>query len=580
MKGAWRRSLAVARLGQLRCFDALGAFEDQLNESQAFCRFIDDNGGVNFGSAFSNTGGPSGLSVSGGGGGGVDGGSVVPSSAFSSDHREARAWLAEARRLGHSAACSLQRWDVLQADKDLTALAGDGGGGAGGSGRRLRNRGDFDDDGSGGVQPYMYAAMLALRVKDFDGADRCIGAARKRLAPVLGGMLDEAYSRAYGSMVTVQQLAELEEIVFFRRKEGELRRLHTPALAEAHIADAKARLREKWRKRLHNLVAPDISVWRRLVQVRSLVLPPWSDEGTWLRLAGLCRRSGHLTLCEQTLRRLQVSPHAPPEFITGADGLVRLLADDTASAVTAAGGGGVLPRADAATVTQVALRPSAAATVALFEYMWASGQRTDAMQRLGRFTDELLKQWDAAALATAETGLARPGPVRTELPPSPLATAPRRASHIEEQGSGWAAGVLRASRRGSSGIGSGASAVNGLSAQQLNPLAMTGLLVKSLLKLAEWKRLDVSRGLAPPSSAAVATAALSSPAGGGGGGSSDVVVVESLGLVLDLLEKAKARAPGLYRAWHAWALTNHEIVNLAQQRHRREGCDRVALCHL
>ena len=53
-------------------------------------------------------------------------------------------------------------------------------------------------DPSGGVQPYMYAAMLALREKDFDGAERCITSGRLALAPVLGGMLDEAYSRAYG----------------------------------------------------------------------------------------------------------------------------------------------------------------------------------------------------------------------------------------------------------------------------------------------------------------------------------------------------------------------------------------------
>ena len=35
----------------------------------------------------------------------------------------------------------------------------------------------------------------------------------------------------------VQQLAELEEIVRFRRKEGELRRLHSPAIATTHTEE-------------------------------------------------------------------------------------------------------------------------------------------------------------------------------------------------------------------------------------------------------------------------------------------------------------------------------------------------------
>jgi hypothetical protein len=36
---------------------------------------------------------------------------------------------------------------------------------------------------------------------------------RSRLAPVISSLLKESYTRAYHSMVTAQQLAELEEVI-------------------------------------------------------------------------------------------------------------------------------------------------------------------------------------------------------------------------------------------------------------------------------------------------------------------------------------------------------------------------------
>ena len=67
-------------------------------------------------------------------------------------------------------------------------------------------------------------------------------------------------------------------------------------------------------------------------QVRSLVLPAHEDEATWLKLAGLCRRSKRFALCENLcLRRLNVSPRRPPSFVAGADGNIRLLTPAVAS---------------------------------------------------------------------------------------------------------------------------------------------------------------------------------------------------------------------------------------------------------
>ena len=111
----------------------------------------------------------------------------------------------------------------------------------------------------------------------------------------------------YQYMVTVQQLAELEEILRFKEKEQELKRLHPSGVARDLNAKNKRRLQAKWRKRLHYWVPRDVTVWHQLLQVRSIVLPPVEDEDNWIQLAGLCRRSKRLTLCKNILARLNAT---------------------------------------------------------------------------------------------------------------------------------------------------------------------------------------------------------------------------------------------------------------------------------
>lgn len=62
-------------------------------------------------------------------------------------------------------------------------------------------------------------------------------------------------------------------------------------------------LQHKWASRLLRL-GGDLRSFRRVLAARSLLLPPEKDEASWLRLAGVCRRQGHLTLCANVLRRL------------------------------------------------------------------------------------------------------------------------------------------------------------------------------------------------------------------------------------------------------------------------------------
>ena len=68
-----------------------------------------------------------------------------------------------------------------------------------------------------------YRAVLALRPSGVDGCDvrrspvdalRLVDEARKLLHPAFAALVGESYKRAYGTTVTVQQLAELEECRF------------------------------------------------------------------------------------------------------------------------------------------------------------------------------------------------------------------------------------------------------------------------------------------------------------------------------------------------------------------------------
>ena len=564
---SWRASVVEAKLGALRCFDALGDLDGELAMAEDVKTFVDDSTPR---SAKLRTAAADGTPSS-----------AAKQNLFPGLANANAAWNREAQALGASAACSLQRWDLLKEDADLQKLleeprqhnASSSSGGAVSNGddssNSGENRSDSFGDGHGmamgdrdrSIQNLMYAAMLALRESEFETAERCIGSARRQVAPFLATQLEESYGRAYPNMVSLQQFAELEEIVAFRRKEAELRRLHTPVVAEPLVAAAQSRLAGKWRQRLRHLVAPDISSWRRLVQVRSLVLDPTEDEATWLRLAALCRRSGSLALCGHTLRRLHVTPEAPPSFVKGADGVVRLLAsggDDlntnNAGSGGAGGGGGV------------EVRPSARATLALFEYMWALGRRTAALTHLSAFTEDLDKQWKQQEQH------------RNVLRHSSMTSS---------------ATLFAATNNSSGGVGGGGTLTG--------PAAVDPkLLVKCLLKVAEWKRDDIAHGrtmvsaTAPYSSSSSSSIAVSAVGGAaaiaatnesdrGAGSTSDSVsappnsssgssgtatpVTSALGEVLNLLARAKACRPNMYAAWHAWALTNHEAVKLAQRAH-------------
>ena len=51
-------------------------------------------------------------------------------------------------------------------------------------------------------------------------------------------------------------------------------------------------------------VQPDVEVWQRILQVRTLVLSPDDDPVMWIKFANLCRKSDRKILAEKTLNSL------------------------------------------------------------------------------------------------------------------------------------------------------------------------------------------------------------------------------------------------------------------------------------
>jgi FKBP12-rapamycin complex-associated protein len=165
---------------------------------------------------------------------------------------------------------------------------------------------------------------------------------REAVASNISSLLSQSYSQAYKSMVTMQILAEMEELIDYKEYESRVLFgttlgpsdvtvtegfLHTsPHLgtfsALDHYADfyddddnmmnseilvdlrdKKTKLMGKWRKRL--LSAPrEVEVYTSILTVHTLLVDPKDDLDSWLELVSICRKEGMLFLCENILKRL------------------------------------------------------------------------------------------------------------------------------------------------------------------------------------------------------------------------------------------------------------------------------------
>nr|ALE20544.1 mTOR [Leptinotarsa decemlineata] len=131
-----------------------------------------------------------------------------------------------------------------------------------------------------------YRAILAIHKEQYRVAQDYIYMTRDMLDTELTAMAGESYQRAYGAMVQVQMLSELEEVMQYKL-----------------VPERRQTLKAMWWQRLQagQRLVED---WQKIIQVHSLVLEPHEDVHTWLKYAALCRKSGSMRLSHKTLMML------------------------------------------------------------------------------------------------------------------------------------------------------------------------------------------------------------------------------------------------------------------------------------
>ena len=230
-------------------------------------------------------------------------------------------WMSEVTRLGASAAWTLGQWenmgDFLQANgpyvRDSNEL-------------QLANNSTF------------FQAVLSIHNADYYTALTLVSETREAVASSISSLLSQSYSQAYKSMVTMQILSEMEELIDYKEYESRVLFGTTLGVSDVTVMEGylqsspqltlnysnfyndaedtmmnseilvdlrekKSKLLGKWRKRL--LSAPrEVEVYTNILAVHTLLVDPKDDLDSWLELVSICRKEGMLFLCENILKRL------------------------------------------------------------------------------------------------------------------------------------------------------------------------------------------------------------------------------------------------------------------------------------
>ena len=152
------------------------------------------------------------------------------------------------------------------------------------------------EEGRASTDSLFYHAIHAVWQGDGDRAQLFIDRCSESVDASLTALVGESYTRAYRSIVRLQQLSELTEVLSYQQ-----------AVAAGGMDQCSA-IRRMWLQRLDNCQR-DVDVWQEVLMIRSLVVPPHEDVHTYLEFSSLCRKQGKLHLSEKTITSLLgVSP--------------------------------------------------------------------------------------------------------------------------------------------------------------------------------------------------------------------------------------------------------------------------------
>ncbi|KAI6224301.1 Serine/threonine-protein kinase TOR [Aphelenchoides fujianensis] len=133
-------------------------------------------------------------------------------------------------------------------------------------------------------------AVLAIRKGEFGEATEFINKVRDMVDSELTSMAAESYERAYGAVVTAQQLAELEEAIEYKM-----------------IPERRTRIAVLWSRRLQGC-RKSIEHWQKILLVRSLVLSQAELRTMWVKFASMCRQQNKMSMSRRVLCNLLGEP--------------------------------------------------------------------------------------------------------------------------------------------------------------------------------------------------------------------------------------------------------------------------------
>ena len=197
-----------------------------------------------------------------------------------------------------------------------------------------------------------FGAILSLQRNQFDEAQSHIERAREGLDTELSALLGESYTRAYGVIVRVQMLAELEEIISYKQNN--------------HNPEKQLSMRRTWTKRLKGC-QPHPEVWQRMLKVRTLVVSPQDNMEMWIKFANLCRKNNRHGLAEKSL-----------QYLIGTNEPIHEIAR----------------RRDRSVPYPV--------HYACFKFLWSSGRQQAALSNLKEFTSTMVDDLQIKARQTAQ----------------------------------------------------------------------------------------------------------------------------------------------------------------------------------
>ena len=201
----------------------------------------------------------------------------------------------KAVRMCAKAAWRLGQWGELERYASHLVHGGEEVPGSSAFASRERSVPSVDFDGA------FYSAVLRVHRSEWVDAANLIDAARRSMDGRLTALMAESYKRSYPSMVTAQNLAELEEVIEFRMLEERVNASVLRHPTNRHsVAEARNNLLSVWRKRLAGCRI-DAEVHGSILAVRSLILGPTDEVESILTLSELSRQSQRYKFAERVL---------------------------------------------------------------------------------------------------------------------------------------------------------------------------------------------------------------------------------------------------------------------------------------